>query len=50
MEKAREIQNILRGSNVQFGEEVHRDLGHEFPPHFEESFDKAIDFIFKERE
>jgi hypothetical protein len=50
LENAREIQNILKEGNIQFAEEVHSDLGHEFPPDFEKSFDKAIDFIFKEQE
>jgi dienelactone hydrolase len=50
LEKARAIQRILRENNVQFGEEVHADLGHEFPPDFEKSFDAAIAFIFKEQE
>jgi dienelactone hydrolase len=50
LDKAREIQNVLRENNIQFGEEVHPDLGHEFPRDFGTSFDKAIDFIFKEHE
>lgn len=47
---AKEIQKVLESNDVQFGEESHADLAHEFPPDFEGSFDKAIDFIFKERE
>jgi predicted esterase len=50
LERAREIQSVLRMNNVQFTEEVHAELGHEFPPDFETSFTKAIDFIFKEPE
>ena len=50
LERAREIQKILKENNIQFDEEVHSDLGHEFPPDFEKSFNKAIDFIFKEQE
>jgi predicted esterase len=50
LDKARAIQNILKDNNIQFGEEVHSDLGHAFPTDFEKSFDKAIDFIFKEQE
>ena len=50
LDNAREIQNVLRENKIQFGEEVHADLGHEFPQDFEKSFDKAIDFIFKEHE
>ena len=50
LDRAREIQNVLRDNDVPFSEEVHAELGHEFPPDFEKSFDKAIDYIFKERE
>ncbi len=50
LDKARAIQNILKENNIRFGEEVHSDLGHAFPTNFEKSFDKAIDFIFKEQE
>lgn len=50
LDKIIEIQNILKENNISFGEEVHPELGHEFPPHFGASFDKAIDFIFKEHE
>ena len=48
LERAREIQDMLRANVIQVGEEVYPDLGHDFPPDFETSFDKAIDFIFKE--
>ena len=48
--KARTIQNILKENNIPFGEEVHADLGHEFPTDFGTSFDKAIDFILMEQE
>jgi predicted esterase len=50
LNKAREIQTILKENNIQFGEEVHPNLGHEFPPDFEKSFDKAMNFILKEHE
>jgi predicted esterase len=50
LERAREIQEVLRGNNVEFAEEVHADLAHEFSRDFGTSFDKAIDFIFKEQE
>ena len=50
LDKAREIQNVLRENNIEFSEEVYPDLGHEFPPDFGKSFDKAMDFIFKEHE
>ena len=50
LDKIREIQNILKENNISFDEEAHPDLGHDFPPDFGTSFDKAIDFIFKEHE
>jgi esterase/lipase superfamily enzyme len=50
LQDARGIQNILRSKNIPFEEEVHPDLGHEFPPDFQESFDKATNFIFMEQE
>ncbi len=46
LERVREIQNVLRANNVQFAEEVHADIGHEFSSDFGTSFDKAIEFIF----
>lgn len=48
LQSATEIRMILRDHNIPFAEEVHPDLGHEFPSDFEKSFDQAIDFIFKE--
>ena len=48
--KARAIQNILKENKIPFGEEVHSDLGHEFPPDFGASFDRAIHYIFMEQE
>ena len=50
LDKTREIQQILKENDVQFAEEIYSDLGHEFPSDFETSFDRAIDFIFKEHE
>jgi dienelactone hydrolase len=50
LDRAREIQNVLRTNEIQFAEEIHTNIGHEFPSDFERSFDKAIDFIFKEQE
>jgi pimeloyl-ACP methyl ester carboxylesterase len=50
LDRAREIQEVLRRNDVEFAEEVHADIGHEFSHDFGQSFDKAIDFIFKERE
>ena len=50
LERAREIQKVLRANKIEFAEEVHPDLGHEFSADFGASFDKAIAFIFKEQE
>ena len=50
LERAREIQEVLRKNNVEFAEEVHAELGHEFSSDFGASFDKAVNFIFKEHE
>jgi predicted esterase len=50
LERAREIQNVLKQNNVPFTEEVHPELGHAFPADFERAFDQAIEFIFKEHE
>ena len=50
LDKARAIQNILQENNILFEEEVHPNLGHEFPLDFARSFEKAINFIFTERE
>lgn len=50
LERAREIQQVLKQNNIDFVEEVHADLGHAFPADFERAFDAAIDFIFKEHE
>lgn len=50
LERAREIQDVLKQNDIPFTEEVHADLGHAFPADFERAFDQAIDFIFKEHE
>lgn len=50
LERAREIQNVLKENNIDFTEEVHANLGHDFPADFQRAFDQAIDFIFKEHE
>ena len=50
LDRVREIQNVLKRNNVQFAEEVHPDIGHEFSSDFERSFEKAIAFIFEEHE
>ena len=50
LDKARAIQRILKENDIPFNEEVFPELGHDFPPDFEKSFDQAIDYIFKEHE
>lgn len=50
LDKVQAIQKILRENHIQYTEEIFPDLGHEFPPDFEKTFDKAINFIFKEQE
>jgi hypothetical protein len=50
LENAKEVKIVLKENGIQFAEELHPDLGHEFPTDFASSFDKAIEFIFKERE
>jgi len=44
---AMEIQKALQENNIQFDQESHADLAHEFPSEFESSFDKAIKFILE---
>jgi dienelactone hydrolase len=50
LDNVREVQKVLKEDHIQFSEEVHPELGHDFPQDFEKSFDKAIDFVFKEHE
>jgi predicted esterase len=50
LDRAHEIQEVLRKNNIEFTEEVHAEIGHGFSTDFGASFDKAIDFIFKEQE
>lgn len=50
LQNARDIQKILRDHHISFDEEVYPELGHEWPPDLEKSFDTATDYIFKERE
>jgi predicted esterase len=49
-ENAKAVRRVLKENNIQFAEEVHPDLGHEFPADFSSSFDKAINFLFMEQE
>jgi predicted esterase len=46
LKRAKEIQSVLKANGIACKEEVHPDLGHEFPANFEKSFRQAIDFIF----
>ena len=48
LERTREIQSMLKEHNVPFIQEVHSDLGHEFPTNFECSLSRALEFIYKE--
>ena len=48
LDKARAIQDILRANNISFDEEAYPDLGHDFPPNFESSFDRAISFLLEQ--
>jgi hypothetical protein len=50
LQDAIQLRTILRERNIPYAEEIHPELGHDFPPDFEKSFDQAIDFIFKEHE
>lgn len=50
LETAKQIQEALNENHIPFEEELHPELAHDFPPDFEKSFAKAIDFIFKEQE
>lgn len=48
LERSREIQSTLRENYILCEEELHTELGHEFPAGFEKSFTRAIEFIFEE--
>jgi predicted esterase len=50
LENAKEVQSVLKENGIQFAEELHPDLGHQFPAEFGSSFENAIHFIFKEHE
>jgi predicted esterase len=50
LDNVREVQKVLKENDIQFSEEFHRNLGHEFPQDFEKSFERATDFVFKESE
>lgn len=50
LENAKEIRRALQARNIPYEEEKHPELAHDFPADFESSFNRAIDFIFKEHE
>jgi predicted esterase len=50
LDNMRKIQSVLKENHIQHIEEIHPDLAHEFPADFETSFEKAINFIFTEKE
>jgi predicted esterase len=45
LERTRQIQAVLKENHIPFDNEVHPDLGHEFPPDFDGSLAKAMNFI-----
>jgi len=45
LDRTREIQAVLKKNNIPFEEEIHPDLGHEFPSNFDGSLAKAMNFI-----
>jgi predicted esterase len=47
LDRAREIQGVLRKNGILFGEEVHPELGHQFPADFGSSFEEAIRYILE---
>lgn len=47
LERAREIQAVLKENGIPFEEEVYPELGHDFPPDFDKAFDQAMKFIFR---
>jgi predicted esterase len=46
LERSRQIQAALKENQIPVVEEVHPDLGHEFPPDFGESFENALKYLF----
>jgi predicted esterase len=47
-ETTREIQKVLNEHQIPYGDEIHPNLAHEFPPDFHSSFEKAIKFILEQ--
>lgn len=47
LDTARAVQAILKDNKIQFEEEIHPGLGHEFPVHFDQSFESALKFILE---
>jgi predicted esterase len=46
LDRSREIQAVLKENQIPVEEEVHSDLGHEFPPDFGQSFENALKYLF----
>ncbi len=47
LDNTRKIQKVLEQNGVQYLDEFFSDLGHAYPPDFEGSFDRAVDFILR---
>jgi len=45
LERTREIQAVLKENQIAFEEEIHPDIGHEFPSDFEKSLERALGFL-----
>ncbi len=45
LQRSREIQAVLKEKGIPVVEEVHPDLGHDFPPDFEKSLENALDYL-----
>lgn len=48
LERSREIQAALKANNISLKEEIHTNLGHEFPSNFSKSLQQALEFILEE--
>jgi predicted esterase len=47
LQRTRQIQAILKQNRIPYEEEVHPNLGHEFPADFGASLDRALQFILE---
>ena len=45
LDKIREIQKVLKENDIQFTEELHSELGHEFPNNFELVLERSLNFL-----